>query len=1363
MSVQRRFRGKQLFFIWGLVGLLIVLLPSVAIGQTHLTLTFPAQVAQDKSIEGDRLQQQGQHQLYSGQLQSSLESFQQALEHHRASGNRSGEAAALTGIAETSASVQKATESLKAAQEALVIFQDLQDQAGEAETLHLVGVAYAMLKQVEPATEYLQKSLDLRRAIKDRQGEGWTLGHIGLGKCAQEQVEAGLAMLEQSLGILNESVDTPEKALKQQYRKLIISRILGFAYQEQKRFEQAKEAFLQSLVTSRILKNYPLENDTLTLLSKIALEQKQYALALDYYRQSLISAKQLDNRLSELAVQTTLSDLENILAQANTFISEGLYSEALEIFQQSRVPLQEAFTLAQALSNSQLESTAQEYLIVSYVGSGQVYDRLEQFPEAITAAEKALAISLQADRKDLQLLALRDLTSSHSNFGRQLSEAGEFERALAEFDKKLKFGLQGLEIAEQMQDPEQFKIIRSIIASAYNDKATFYFEPQQRYSEALELYQKELIYLKEIEDLPRELTSLMSLSSLNSLLGNFSEALSLGNQALEMLHQMPERFPRQNLDKPGLLVQIGAIYNEIGKPEVAVKKYEEALSLAEQHGSLKFQAVAFNSLGSVKLQEAQYDEAKQDFNRALKRFRKIRRRLQLADYQAHIMELCSEGDPIWREHNLSGAQRDANNRVAEYSRELCLQNSWNGEATLLNNLGIIYGKQERYDEELASYQQSLKIIRDLGDKRKEAITLNNIAWYYYEQKNPADAIAQYQKALNIQRSIGVRPEQIRTLYGLALAYRSKKDLKVALETVNEAIGIIEDLRIKIVSDDFRTSYFATVQDYYQLKIDLLMQLGEEEEAFNTSERSHTRTLVELLTESGVTSQESTNNPELKALYKKKEDMEGQLAAFENLLRNPRDEEDRNHIQREYEAVEAELKERVEPEIKQKDPVYASIQYPTPLTLPQVQQYIADMDTILLQYSIGEAQSYLWLISKPGTISSTGLSSYTLKAGREQVQEAVQNFRRTISIVTCSDPAQACNLQEKLEIGANLNSLILPTEAAQKIMGKKRLIVVPDSTLHTIPFSALPIPYSINAKTYVPLITKHDIVNEPSASSLHSLRQQMSQQRQQQRRPAAKTLAVVADPVFGGSDDVRMNSILNHRSTNPTTFPELPSHRDEAALTQALRRTQLNQSPEMQLPLPPRLERTGITAKTILNLVSNPAQKTSAFGFAANQDWLAQSKLDQYRLLLFATHGIFDETAPKQSGIVLSLVNDQGNLQDGYLTLREIFNLKLSADLLILSACESGLGERIRGEGMVGITRGFMYAGAERIVASLWDISAELETNDFLVTYFTKMLPTNGSSPFSPTEAFQATQREMAEKYPDPYYWAAFTLQGEWQG
>jgi len=283
----------------------------------------------------------------------------------------------------------------------------------------------------------------------------------------------------------------------------------------------------------------------------------------------------------------------------------------------------------------------------------------------------------------------------------------------------------------------------------------------------------------------------------------------------------------------------------------------------------------------------------------------------------------------------------------------------------------------------------------------------------------------------------------------------------------------------------------------------------------------------------------------------------------------------------------------------------------------------------------------------------------------------------------------------------------------------------------VPFASLPAPA---ASSYRPLIVDHEIITLPSASVLAALREETAG-----RRRAAKTLAVLADPVFQ-SDDPRINGV-SEKTALPDSSKEIYRSAKESGLDSFV-----------------RLRFTRQEANEITRFVSADKQ-LEALDFAASRANATSAALDQYQIVHFATHGLINNRHPELSGIVLSLVDEKGQPQNGFLRLYEIYNLKLGADLVVLSACQTAVGQEIKGEGLLGLTRGFMYAGAPRVVATLWQVD-DRATAELMKRFYQKML----GEGLRPAAALKAAQVSMQsdKRWSSPHYWAAFTLHGEWK-
>ncbi|NOT60764.1 MAG: CHAT domain-containing protein, partial [Acidobacteria bacterium] len=427
---------------------------------------------------------------------------------------------------------------------------------------------------------------------------------------------------------------------------------------------------------------------------------------------------------------------------------------------------------------------------------------------------------------------------------------------------------------------------------------------------------------------------------------------------------------------------------------------------------------------------------------------------------------------------------------------------------------------------------------------------------------------------------------------------------------------------------------------------------------------------------------------------------------------------------------------VRAQIRAASPRYAALTQPQPLDAPAVQRLLDD-DTLLLVYALGERTSYLWAVT-PKTLTSYALPPraeieaaarkvYVLLTARQPHPGLTETQQRARIAATEADfPAQA----------AALSRMLLSPVAAQ--LGAKRLAIVAADALAYLPFAALPDPA---AEMKQPLLAAHEIVNLPSASTLALLRQTNTAS-----RTSDQTLAVFADPVFEASDPRVALARKGKAAISPAPVE---------ALTAELGRSLRSSTTRAELT---RLPFSREEAEALATLV--PARQVlKATGFQATRAAVTSDTLSRYRFVHFATHGLLNAEQPELSGLVFSLVDEAGHAQDGFLRLHEIYNLRLSAEVVVLSACQTALGKEIRGEGLIGLTRGFMYAGAPRVVASLWQVD-DLATAELMKRFYGGMLQQG----LKPAAALRAAQLELfrQRRYAAPFYWAAFGLQGDWR-
>ena len=932
--------------------------------------------------------------------------------------------------------------------------------------------------------------------------------------------------------------------------------------------------------------------------------------------------------------------------------------------------------------------------------------------DALTIYGEALVLAEQVGDPEMLATVLGNIGSTYNSLGDK--------------PKALEFYEQSLVIVREMGEKNLEGTLLNNIAFAYNDLG--------EKDKALEYFNESLVLVRETGDRLMEGTVLNNLGLVYDSFGDKVQALEFYDQALPIVRSIGDPTMEATI-----LNNVGLAYSDLGEKQKALDAYQKSLPLSEMGGAQPMVATTLNNMGLVYFTLGEYEQALVFYERSLPITKAV------GDRAGEARILNNMGLTY---HSLAERRQDPQLYVKAlelYNESLPLSIAVEDPrmtATTLNNVGLLYALEEDHEQTLEVFNLALPIIQEVGDRRMEATALGNIGRTYGEMKEFDLALDFYNQALPIARSVGDRSGEALTLVNMATIEYEQGKSEIALSTMEQAIAIVEDLRTKVVSPELRRSYFATVQNYYQFYIKLLMELDQRnpgqmyaQRAFAASEQSRAKTLLELLTEADadirtgidpdlleeeqiLLAQLDTAEAERVGIYSDPDSTEVAQSRADDVLSN---------LITEYKALQN--------RIRRESPNYANLKYPQTLDVETLQAEILDENTILLQYSMGLEESYLWAVTQ------SDFTSYRL-AAPEELNPLISEARQVITDVRIGLPPARQQQREKARNEAlqALSQEILAPVAAQ--LEGKRILVVADGSLHYLPFSVLS-----STGDYSPLSDRHEIVNLPSATTLALLRQETI-------APITpdSSLAILADPIFNRAD-CRLAG-QNPNCVNPDqpqnfdlNFPE-----NDIQLL-ALKRAASNAGRDFQ-----RLPGTRTEAQDILKLFPNTNEVTQAFDFDANRETLVGDRLQNYDVIHIATHGLLNTSEPELSGIVLSLFDKKQQPQNGFLRINDVFNLKLNAKLLVLSACETGLGENIQGEGLVGLSRGFMYAGVPRIVMSLWQVSDEA-TAEFMTRFYRNLL----EDQLTAAAALKETQREMREEteWTHPYFWSAFILQGEW--
>jgi CHAT domain-containing protein len=829
------------------------------------------------------------------------------------------------------------------------------------------------------------------------------------------------------------------------------------------------------------------------------------------------------------------------------------------------------------------------------------------------------------------------------------------------------------------------------------------------------------------------------------------------------------------LDAPGLQAEnlnlLGYLDVDEGELRRGLGRQLEALELVRQAGDRAFESRILNNIADVYEQLGETQKALQYLQEALWLAR----------------GLSNQKDEVIYSNNLGDIYRvlgDWEKAFELYQHAAKLSHSAGKdrglEAKVLINLAAAYRRHlGQIEQARKTLEQALAIGRELKSPEVQTFALVNLAALELEAKRPAEAVkhareaatlgksleqqswshyalgralrelgdaaaarTELEKALDLSHRRGDRGTEAEIGLALARVDRDRGDPSAALSRIRSSIELIESRRAGVVSPELRTSFLASKQDHYELQIDTLMALhsaksakGAEKqlmaEALRASEQARARGLLEILNESSADLRTGTDPGLIERERAAREELNARDWYRRGLL-SSESPDPKKLAEAEHRLEEAiDEHQKVQVELREKSSRYAALTQPQPLDVAEIQRQVLDGQALLLEYALGAKRSYVWAVG-PDSLASFELPE------RERIEKTARRYYELLTVRNNRLPGEKVPSWKKRilqadaeadKVARELSLLIL--QPVEKLLGDRPLLIVADGALQYIPFAALPVPSS-----GVPLMAQHEVVSLPSASALAVLRREL-----RGRAPAPRTLAIFADPVFNLSDKRFLPSL---------------DKADRMKLTQKTSAQRggdgLDPSTLRSLPFSQR------EADAISAFVA-PGEVFKAVGFAASRATIAAGGLDRYRNVHFATHGFMDSHHPELSALVLSLYNEKGERQDGFLRLNDIYNLHLDADLVVLSACRTALGKEIRGEGLVGLTRGFMYAGASRVLASLWSVE-DRATAELMGNLYRGMLREG----LSPAAALRKAQLEMAKNpiHKSPYYWAGFSLQGEWR-
>lgn len=780
------------------------------------------------------------------------------------------------------------------------------------------------------------------------------------------------------------------------------------------------------------------------------------------------------------------------------------------------------------------------------------------------------------------------------------------------------------------------------------------------------------------------------------------------------------------------LNDLGTVFRLLGEPARALAAHRRAFDLHHETGDDAGQATSLNDLGLALESAGNLQSALERYEEALALWRKVGERPAEAVTMQNLGSLyVLIGHDEQGMDLLQGALRllpNGNERertgillavgwayyligkpgmaLDHYQGAIALARARNDrltEAGIWDRQGSALRALNRYEEARASYSRSLAMYRAAKSPKNQGHTLANLGWLDLENGRVERGRRQLQEAADLLAASGDPNGEAFARVGICQADRRLGAFEEARREIEAAVRRVEEMRAGLEGPMSRGQFLATRYSAYEEQVALLMDLhrrdpkaGHDRKALEVVERARARNLSEEIAARGGEAAGATASRR-QAAQAEIQELDARRQALAQA--DPRDPRLR--------GLDVLLREKAM-EIDRLSVSRSSRPGLNSLDAARIQA-LADEGTVFVVYLLSEPESFAW------TVDRHRVEVHALP-GRERIE---RQARRLVAALSQAKGVAARGTLES--VSRELSQAIL-APLRERLEGGRRLVILADGALHLIPFAVLPGPGGDAG----PLLLSHEVVMLPSATFLAEQRRRL-----RGRHPASGEVAVIADPVFSAAD-------------------ERLSTAEAAALERSSRKLDPGELP--------RLAATAREAKAILRLA--PTGKTFlAEGPAASRGLVASGVLEQYRIVHFATHGLLHPVLPERSGLVLSLYDAQGRRRDGFLPAPEVARLNLPAELVVLSACQTGLGREMRGEGLVGLTQAFFQAGSRRVVVSYWNVQ-DVATAELMARFYQGLL----GERLPPAAALRAAQLSIRseDRWKSPYFWAGFVLHGDWR-
>ena len=985
---------------------------------------------------------------------------------------------------------------------------------------------------------------------------------------------------------------------------------------------------------------------------------------------------------------------------------------------------QKAADLESAAQKSGLQwnRAAAQDAIKSYTKAAEVWIKLNKKNKAAVCFRSAGNLSIVLGfrenaskffNKAISLLENTDFSEEKSRNYSELSvlelHSGQIEKSEIHFKKALLF-------AEKAKS-------QSAKASALYSAAEYYYA-RNDLTHSLDSYKDAIELWKEVKYVKQEANTLLNLAYLYLKQNEYSTGFDALNSALAKWREVDDLRGQAFTYKA-----IGRFYNEINEKQKALDSFQKAeklfaddLDYAEKASLFNGIAKVYESFGEWKLAMSYRIRAFELFQKEDHLYGQLATLPDLAKLSYLTEDFSSSENYLLKGEKLASKIKDNFYLALVYEQ-----------------FGNLYLKKDEFEKSLTYFQKSLSSFQAKSQKRQTSRVLKKIGQIYKNQSDIAAARQYFLESLELNKQVKDKFDEADTLYHLAqIDHLENKEMN-ALFSMQSSINVTESFYADILNSKLKSTYISNVFDRYKFYINLLMKMHKQSpnenyaiEALQAAEKARARSMLENLS---LSEANFTKDADAETVKREKEIrvlLNAKADKLTDLLSGNAGKAETEKLDNEINELKHELEE-LKATLKRNSPIYSAIKNPAPFDVTEFQKNVLDENSLLLEFSFGKEESYLWLVGK------NELSSYVLPP-REQIESRIENLRELLATREMKQDETIEDYQARVSEAENIydyESKQLSDELFGQIadrLSNNRLIIVPDGKLHYFPIAALPFPNSTGNE---PILLTNEIIYEPSAAMLALL-----MQNGKNSSAAPKNLIVFSDPIFS-SQDARIAAVAEIESAiqPETNLLMTEKSRFAESLTSLVR---LNASRD--------------EADAIVEIIGD-AESNALSGAAAARERALDASIADYKIIHFATHGLINEDRPELSGIVLSQIDENGQSRNGVVRLQDIYAMNLSADAVVLSACSTGIGKEVKGEGLMSLNNAFLQVGAKSVVSSLWKID-DYAARELMKNFYREL----SSGTVTTAEALRRAQINLRRnpQYQSPFYWAAFTVQGDFQ-